>query len=255
MRLKGTRGKIKIFLLCLGVIGASIFFTLPQGKFILTQVQKASDLALQKADWTLKEVQVVGLKRTTNAEWEKAVNAPLGTPMNAIDLNQVRENLLKLPWVQWCVVKRSLPNKLKIDILEKTPIALWQNKGVYHPLDEFGHPIQDTKFSSEDLILVVGQDAPENTIRLLNALDKVPDISKQIRSATRVEGRRWNLYTTENIKILLPQDKMELALKRLQKKEVSDGLLKKEVASIDMRLDDRITLHPKKMTVQKKGKK
>ena len=48
---------------------------------------------------------------------------------------------------------------------------------------------------------------------------------------------------------------MELALKRLQKKEVSDGLLKKEVASIDMRLDDRITLHPKKMTVQKKGKK
>ncbi len=255
MRLKGVLWKLKIFMVCLILIGAGVFFALPQGQMILKEMNKVFTLAVEKADWKLKEVHVVGLKRTTRAQWEAALNAPLGTPMNQIDLHQVRENLLQLPWVQWCVVSRALPNKLKIEVVEKTPIALWQHKGVYHPLDEMGNPIEEMKFSSEDLILVVGEDAPQNTIELLKALDKVPDLSKQIQSATRVEGRRWNLYTVENVKILLPQDQMEQALKRLQKKDLSDGLLKKEVDSIDMRLADRITLHPKKKTTHKKGKK
>ena len=52
----------------------------------------------------------------------------------------------------------------------------------------------------------------------------------------------------------MPQTEIEQALIRLDKQNKKDKLLKKDIESIDIRLSDRIIVHPKKVT-KKKAKK
>ena len=106
-------------------------------------------------------------------------------------------------------------------------------------------------------MLVVGADAPEHTLSLLAALEKVPRISALARSAVRVEKRRWNVYLLDaetGLEIMLPETGIEAALARLERQDQQENLLKKNLQAIDMRLKNRIILHPKKVHHLKKGK-
>ena len=177
--------------------------------------------------------------------------------LHSVSLSKTRQDLLNLPWIKEASVERHLPDTLVIRITEKTPVALWQNNQTYQPLDERGKPIKDDKQLPADLILVVGADAPEHTLSLLAALEQVPHLNALVRSAVRVEKRRWNVYlmNAENgLEIMLPETGFDLALKRLEHQDEKENLLKKNLQAIDMRLKDRIILHPKKIQHLKKGK-
>ena len=157
---------------------------------------------------------------------EKQVEAQLNQKMDTIDLDEKRQALEKLPWIKKVVIERKLPNQLVITVWEKTPIARWQNQGKYYLLDENGQPVQDKQYLSEDLILVVGSDEPKYIMELLKALDKVPDISTRVRSAQRIENRRWNLRLMDaekGLEILLPQTDIDQALIRLDKQNKKDA--------------------------------
>ena len=125
-------------------------------------------------------------------------------------------------------------------------------------LDEEGKTINDKQYLSEDLILIVGRDAPEHVVALLSALDQFPDIGTRVRSAKRIENRRWNLRLMDaekGLEILLPQTDIVQALARLDRQNKKDKILKKDIESIDMRLNDRIIVHPRKTIKDKKAKK
>ena len=249
-------GKLKIFLVLLGAVIALYLSPLKQKGIDLSQ--KTWTIFSEKAHWNLTQVVVEGHKRTDKQTIIKTLGVEPGQSMDSISLTTIRQNLLQLPWIKDVMVERHLPDTLIIRITEKTPIALWQNKQNYFPLDEEGHPILDDKLLPADLILVVGSDAPENTLSLLAALEKVPQVSKQVRSAVRVEKRRWNLHLMDaeaGVKIILPETEFEKALKRLAYQYKKEDLLKKNIEAIDLRLSDRIILHPPKRPTKNKGKK
>ena len=178
--------------------------------------------------------------------------------MDSISLKKIRQNLLQLPWIKEVIVERHLPDTLIIRIQEKTPIALWQNNQTYLPLDELGHPVKDNKLLPTNLILVVGADAPENVLSLLVALEQFPQINSMVRSASRVEQRRWNLGLIDaemGLEIMLPETNFDKALERFEYQNKKENLLQKNLQSIDLRLSDRIILHPKKTQKKKENKK
>ena len=229
----------------------------PIGKKIGLGVQRGWHQVTERAHWQLDQVVVEGHKRTDKAALMKVLHIQQGQKMNTISLNEVRQKLLHLPWIKEAVVERHLPDKLVIRITEKVPVALWQNNQVYQPLDEKGNPIRDDKLLPSNLILVVGPDAPEHTLSLLAALEKVPRVSALTRSAVRVERRRWNLHLLDaetGLEVMLPEVDFEAALKRLEYQDQQENLLKKNLQAIDMRLKDRIIVHPKKSLLSK-GKK
>ena len=229
----------------------------PLGKTGIRFIQKGWGVIAERAQWQLDQVIVEGHKRTDKKTIIEALGIRQGQKMNAISLSKVRQNLLNLPWVKEAIVERYLPDKLVVRITEKTPIALWQNNQTYQPLDERGQPIKDNKLLPVDLILVVGADAPEQTLSLLAALEQVPGINAVTRSAVRVEKRRWNLHLLDpetGVEVMLPETGFDVALKRLEHQEKKEKLLQKNLQAIDMRLKDRIILHPKRMLHLKKGK-
>ena len=262
MRLKNNKKNSKIlwkvlivFALCFLMGGIYIS---PWGQKLCAWGKTGWTYILNPAEWRLgspDDVMLVGHKRTTRESILNALQISPHQPMNEIDFDIKRRHLENLPWVRKAIIERKLPNKLKITLFEKIPIARWQNRGTYFLLDEVGKTIDDKKYLSEDLILVVGPDAPEHVVSLLSALDQFPEIGTKVRSAKRIEGRRWNLRLMDaekGLEILLPQTDIVQALARLDRQNKKDKLLKKDMESVDMRLSDRIIVHPRRSTKDKR---
>lgn len=250
---------VKLLLIVLLFLVGLFSYMSPWGQKVRSYVHSGWNYVIEKADWRVDEnILVFGHKRTDREDVITALKIQPNQKMNTIDFDEKRIALEKLPWVKKAVIERKLPNQLKIEIFEKTPIARWQNQGRYYLLDEDGKPLQDKQYLSEELILVVGSDAPQHVLELLTALDKVPQIATRVRSAQRIENRRWNLRLMDaekGLEILLPQTDYDLALMRLNKQNQKENLLKKDIESIDIRLSDRIIVHPKRSISKKKAKK
>ena len=253
-----SRWKLKALIWILIATGLMGLYLSPLGQESISLCHQAWHSITERAHWQLNQVTVEGHKRTDTKAIMQALNIVQGQGMNTISLTDARQNLLQLPWVKEAIVERYLPDTLIIRLTEKTPVALWQNNQTYHPLDETGQPIKDDKLLPTDLILVVGSDAPENTLALLAALEQVPTINPLVRSAVRIEKRRWDLRlgnAETGLKIMLPETGFDKALKRLEHQNTKEDLFKKNIDTIDIRLDDRIILHPKKTSPKKKDKK
>lgn len=234
-------------LIALGVVS---FVFSPQGKATFDAIETACDTISEKAYLTLGQVETEGRIRTSLEDINKTLQLSQGMPILDINLHEKQQALLQLPWVKSAVIERHLPATLSIRIEEKSPIALWQNKGLYFPLDEQGNPIQDNKTHLSDLILVVGSDAPEHTLNLIETLNKFDDIRIKVRSAVRVGNRRWNLLLNDaqnGLEILLPETAIETALTRLQQADKEEGILKKDLQRIDLRQPERLVVRPKEV--------
>src|SRR3546814_15581866 len=78
-----------------------------------------------------------------------------------------RSQLMQLGWVEDARVSRRLPDTLIIDIVERKPAAVWQNKGKLALIDVNGKVLQPVNVSAmPDLPLVVGPNANQQTAEL-----------------------------------------------------------------------------------------
>ena len=236
--------KTKIWLLLmLALIGGGVWFYRSEYKNRLVKGTQESYVGLmEKMQLVLKQAVIEGHIRTKKEDINAATELSLGMPIFDVDLKEIHEKVSALPWIKSVLVERQLPSSLVIMITEKTPIAMWQNNKKYMPLDEEGHPIPDEKTKLSDLILVVGGDAPEHTVELLNTLKNYPLIRERVKSAVRVGNRRWNLRldAVDGLVVELPEKDVANALERLQKSIQEDKLFQKDITSVNLREGDRL---------------
>src|SRR5690606_33811569 len=127
-------------------------------------------------------------------------------------------------------VERRLPDTIHVRLVERRPLALWQNDGRITVIDHDGREISGAdpaRFSA--LPLVVGDDAPQHAIQLLALLALEPDLGRRVTAAVRVGGRRWNLRMDAGdgakIDVHLPEINPGAAWARLAELERSKKLL------------------------------
>jgi cell division protein FtsQ len=68
----------------------------------------------------------------------RAAQVPVGTPLAAADLGAVTARVERLPIVKSADVSRSWPDRVRIDVTERTPVALVARGGAYSAVDEHG---------------------------------------------------------------------------------------------------------------------
>jgi cell division protein FtsQ len=196
--------------------------------------------------FTVDEILVTGRSETPRPTLLQALGTGFGDPILALDLRAARDRLLALPWVSAAEIERVLPNTLIIRLSERQPIALWQRRGQFTLIDRDGRALADDRDGVVgDLIVVVGDDAPPHAGRLLDMLASQPDVKRLVRAAVRVGGRRWNLHLENGTSIRLPEANPQGALQRLADYQRSQGLLDKDLATIDMRFADKLILQPR----------
>jgi cell division protein FtsQ len=196
-----------------------------------------------EAGLTINDVVVQGRGRTSGEAILAALGAARGTPMLAISPSASKARLEALPWVRSASVVRLLPNTLYVQVTERQPLALWQRKGKLELIDREGIVVAVPKLDEfADLIILVGDDAPKAARALLEMLASEPALRTHVAAAVRVGGRRWNLRLDSGIDVALPEDNVGAAWHQLAQLDRTDGLLRRNILKVDLRLSDRLVL-------------
>jgi cell division protein FtsQ len=138
---------------------------------------------------------------------------------------------------------RLLPSTLQVVVEERTPYAIWQNQRQTYVVDAEGVVLAPAlREAYPSLPLVVGEGAAKHAAQLFDQLIPYGDIEKDMVAAIRVGDRRWTLKLVSGIEIMLPDDNIQEALASLTKLESERGVLTRNIAAVDLRLLDRITV-------------
>jgi cell division protein FtsQ len=160
-----------------------------------------------------------------------------------LDAATVRDKLKANPWIAEATVLKLYPGQLQIEITERTAFARWQLDGRMSVIADDGavlEPYVARRLSS--LPLVVGRGAESRAKVFLALLARYPQVSSQTRAAVLVGERRWNLRLKNGLDIRLPENDVGNALATLTKLDDEDRLFSRDIAAIDMRLPDRLTV-------------
>ena len=86
--------------------------------------------------------------------------------MPLVDVSDIRQRLLEFGWVKDARVSRRFPDTLVIDIVERTPAALWQDEDRLTLIDAEGVVLDRVPVSQmPDLPLLIGKGANAQAVR------------------------------------------------------------------------------------------
>lgn len=200
------------------------------------------------AGFVLNDLELDGLVRANRSDVLAALDVDKGVPLLSINLENIRTQLELLPWVKKAEVTRILPGKLKIQLTEREPFALWQREGTISLIDESGHVITSHGLKNyAHLMLVVGAGAEQGAHDLYALLDQYPELSARVKTAVRVSDRRWDLVFDNGVRVKLPEGApapydAQTAWQKFAELQTQYRLLEREVSVIDMRLPDRMIM-------------
>lgn len=195
--------------------------------------------------YSAQTIRIAGLKRQSPQKVLAALGIEPGSPLLGFDGDTARKLLENIDWVEQANVRTVFPNKLEIDVVEREPFAIWQSDGRYYVIDRTGAAMSlDASAYAGALPLVSGQGAQTAAYELFNQLESHSGLREKVKAAARVGGRRWTLYVGNNVKVALPEDKMENALSWIERADQEYGLLSKGIVSVDLRLEDRAVILP-----------
>ena len=160
-----------------------------------------------------------------------------------LDAAVVRDRLKANPWIADATVQKFYPGQLRIDIVERTAFALWQQDGRLAVIAEDGavlEPYVSRRFMS--LPLVVGKGAESQAHDFLALLARYPQVSSATRAAVFVGERRWNLRLKDGLDVRLPEHDVGNALAALSRLDKDERLFSRDIVAVDMRLPDRLTV-------------
>ena len=192
---------------------------------------------------TLQSVIVDGRQQTPPEELLAAIGADRGAPLLALDPDAIRARVETLPWVKNASVRRSLDGTLTVHVDEFAPFALWQRDGKFYLVDREGEAIAASdpgRFSQ--LLVLVGDNAPQHASDLVAMLGLDPELKARVRAAVWVGDRRWNLRLDNGVDVKLPETNPAAAWLELARLEREQGLLKRDLSTIDLRLPDRMVV-------------
>lgn len=208
------------------------FLTLEGGSFVQDNLVKAS----ADAGFTVKTVSVEGRLYSDPAAILTALGTEEGKPLLAFDPGAAQRALEQLPWIKSAKVERRWPDTVYVALTERAPLALWQRDKELALIDPEGVVITREGLDRfGDLMIVTGEKAPLHAAELLALLKAEPLIDSKIEAASWTGDRRWNLKTSQEAIIKLPEGDLGLALGRLAKIEKENAILEKDVTQIDLR--------------------
>jgi cell division protein FtsQ len=192
------------------------------------------------------DVVIEGRANTPEPLLRAAIGVSKGDPILGFSVEQARQRIETLTWVEHATVERRLPGTVQVFLQERRPFAIWQSQGKFVLIDRAGQTVANQNVTEfRNLPLVVGAGAPAAAAELLDALIDRPDLQKRVTAAVRVGERRWNLRLNNGADVMLPEGHEVQALDRLMQLQQAHALLDRPLAAIDMRLGDRLVVRPR----------
>ena len=198
-----------------------------------------------RAGFWFDDARVIGRVHTPVDHLRAALRLKRGESLFAFDVQETKRRLEALPWVRSATVERRLPDTVRLILVEREAVVLWQRKGRYVLLDADGVEIADEITPFRHLPVIVGEKAPGQVRALLAIVKSQPALAPRVRAAQFVSGRRWNLRlddVTRGIDVRLPEENPAEALRRLVEFDRAHDLLRRRPVMVDLRVPDRLVV-------------
>ena len=210
--------------------------------FVAT-VSEARNALANSAGFRITSVAINGRKQLTQDEVLAVGGVNGHSSLLFLDASSVREKLKANPWISEATVLKLYPGQLRIDIVERTAFALWQQNGRLSVISDDGAVLQDyVSPAFLKLPLVVGKGAETRAKDFLALLSRYPQVSSVTKAATFVGERRWNLRLNDGLDVRLPENDVGNAFLTLSNLDHDEHLFAKDIVAIDLRLPDRLAV-------------
>ncbi len=199
------------------------------------------------AGFRVNQIEITGLQRMDRMSVYAVALDQQSRAMPLVDLDAVREKLLRYGWIADAHVSRRLPDTLLVDIVERSPAAVWQDNGQLTLIDAQGvllEPVLANAIPNLPLIIGPGADRQEPAYQAL--LAAAPALKPRVKAAAWVGNRRWDLTFDSGETLALPEDGAAPALVRFAELDGAKPLLGRGWLRFDMR-------DPTKLVARKPG--
>lgn len=205
--------------------------------------QQQVALLASDAGFEVRHVRVTGTNRMDEREVYARALAQRDRPMPQVDVEALRADLMRLPWVKDARVSIQLPETLAIDIVERKPHAVLAKPDRLVLIDRTGHelaPIGGEK--AKGMMRISGPGSAKQVAALDRLLAAAPALQPQVVAAEWIGNRRWNVTFKTDQVLALPEGENEAAsaLVKFARMDGQNRLIGGKVASFDMRDPPRI---------------
>lgn len=220
--------------------GGYAFFHFEGDRYLRDRVWAFIEEVSQKKGVQLNHIIVEGRYHVTTQDISKTLAARKGMTLFALDVHDIRQRLVNLPWVRAAIVQRRFPDTLYVNLTERKPIALWQNASKISVIDDQGKEIEGVSAAKfQKLLSVSGEAAPQHAPEIIRQLRDVPTVRARLHGAVLNGGRHWDLLVRNGPRVKLPEEGVDEALKYLENLMEKGHLDNPKIKSIDVRLQDR----------------
>ena len=162
------------------------------------------------------------------------------TSLPFFDAVDAREALEALPLIKQASVRKFYPDRVVIDIVERTPAALWQKDGEVSAIAADGTVIDAMRDSYAALPFVVGDGANTRMGEFAALLDASAELRPKILAGVLVGERRWSLKMRSGIDVKLPEADPLAAVATLLDLQRRSRILDRDILSLDLRVPGRV---------------
>ena len=233
------------------------FLVVSSGAVYLKADQIKDDLALYSFSkgFALQMIEVSGRNHTESAAIRSILTKWRDQSIFSADLAAIRHELLNLGWAKDAVVRRHLPDRLTVKLIERRPVALLQTPAGHQLIDDAGVTISGADVSAfSHLVVVSGTGAAARANALLGMLESEPEIFAEVWAVQLIAERRWDIHMRSGLTIKLPEEDPVLAWSRLAKLERDTAITERDLAAIDLRVPDQLVVEPN-IPIRGKGSK
>ncbi|MEM7471375.1 MAG: cell division protein FtsQ/DivIB [Pseudomonadota bacterium] len=171
---------------------------------------------------------------------------PVDLPASSFDLNleAMQEQVESLDAVKKVDLRIKSGGLLHVDVQERVPAIIWRGPDGLELLDAGGHRVAAIakRLDRPDLPIIAGEGGNTAVPEALALFTTAAPIKDRVIGLVRISEERWDLVLDRDQRIMLPQTGAGTALDRVLALNEAKDLLKRDIASVDIRNTQRTTL-------------
>lgn len=247
MKIKNILRNVIIFLK--GVLLVTLVVSLSIGSYKLYKIYKRTD------KFNLTKIIVNDEYMLTKGEIISQAGVVRGARVMNIDVNRIRENLKKSPFIKDAEVKIVYPAAMVINVIENKPIAYMNEKNLLKFVGSdgkvLGRVIPDKSF---DLPIITDNSINENVIDYLNRTLEISQFAYHQISEICYTGRGVEINLIKaSAKVIIGRNDFEKKIVLLENfiREEYDNISFSNIDYIDFRFDKQVILKELQTTENK----
>jgi len=228
-----------------GVVATAVFLSssVLYGAWLGGQIPVAAQAVTARFGFAVDQVRVSGNRETSEIDILERLDLDGWTSLIGFDAEAARERIAGLPWVKVAAVRKVYPDELEVRIEEREPFAIWQHGRQLAIIERDGRVITPFDGGRHAVLpLVIGYGAAERGAGFVAKIRQHPELAARVKGFILVAERRWDLRLENGITIRLPEAGEDAAIAEVLRLDREDGLLSRDIAAVDLRLEDRLVI-------------